>query len=133
MRRQLEGSYNIQKIIALEDEQKNKERILKSLQDESESLLKVQREQEKALQALNKEGEYDQKISELNDELRTAKEHLRKLQFKQREDEKGMKIQHEQLVLLEERCRKMRTMIKDKKKQVKSAAEEDNGQPQYTV
>ena len=29
MRRQLEGSYNIQKIIALEDEQKNKERILK--------------------------------------------------------------------------------------------------------
>jgi len=41
MRRQLEGSYNIQKIIALEDEQKNKERILKQLQDESESLLKV--------------------------------------------------------------------------------------------
>jgi hypothetical protein len=31
MRRQLEGSYNIQKIIALEDEQKNKERILKQL------------------------------------------------------------------------------------------------------
>lgn len=28
MRRQLEGSYNIQKIIALEDEQKDKERIL---------------------------------------------------------------------------------------------------------
>ena len=27
MRRQLEGSYNIQKIIALEDEQKNKERV----------------------------------------------------------------------------------------------------------
>lgn len=49
MRRQLEGSYNIYKIIALEDEQKNKERVLKSLQDESESLLKVQREQEKAL------------------------------------------------------------------------------------
>ena len=44
MRRQLEGSYNIQKIIALEDEQKNKERMLKALQDESESLVKVQRE-----------------------------------------------------------------------------------------
>ena len=44
MRRQLEGSYNIQKIVALEDEQKNKERILKTLQDESETLLKVQRE-----------------------------------------------------------------------------------------
>ena len=42
MRRQLEGSYNIDKIIALEDEMKNKERILKELQDENESLLKVQ-------------------------------------------------------------------------------------------
>ena len=82
MRRQLEGSYNIQKIIALEDEQKDKERILQQLQEESESLLKVQREQEKALHALNKEGDYDVKISELNEELRVAKEHLRKLQFK---------------------------------------------------
>jgi hypothetical protein len=41
MRRQLEGSYNIQKIVSLEDEQKNKERILKQLKEESESLLKV--------------------------------------------------------------------------------------------
>jgi len=74
MRRQLEGSYNIQKIVALEDEQKNKERILKALQDESETLLKVQREQEKALEKLNKHGDYDQKIGELGTELRTAKE-----------------------------------------------------------
>ena len=59
MRRQLEGSYNIQKIVALEDEQKNKERILKQLQDESESLLKVQKEQEKALGKLNRHGDYD--------------------------------------------------------------------------
>ena len=95
MRRQLEGSYNIQKIVALEDEQKNKERILKQLQDESESLLKVQKEQEKALGKLNRHGDYDQKIGELGSELRVAKEQLRKLQFKQREDEKSMKAQHE--------------------------------------
>lgn len=31
MRRQLEGSYNIQKIITLEDELKNKQRILKGV------------------------------------------------------------------------------------------------------
>lgn len=43
------------------------------------------------MHALNKEGEYDNKISELNDELRVAKEHLRKLQHKQREDEKNLK------------------------------------------
>ena len=74
MRRQLEGSYNIQKIIALEDEKKNKERVLKQLQDESDSLLKVQREQERALAQLNKEGEYEGKITELNEELRNAKD-----------------------------------------------------------
>jgi hypothetical protein len=34
------------------------------------------------LQALNKEGDYDKKIHELNEELKKAKEHLRKLQFK---------------------------------------------------
>ena len=43
-----------------------------------------------------------------------------------------MKVQHEQLVLLEERCRKMRTMIKDKKKQAKSAVAEENGEPHCT-
>lgn len=59
MRRQLEGSYNIQKIVALEDEQKNKERILKTLQDESETLLKVQRQQENALSKLQRHGDYD--------------------------------------------------------------------------
>ena len=95
------------KIIQLEDDLKNKQRILKSVQEENESLLKVQREQEKALQALNKEGDYDRKISDLNEELRKQKEQLRKLQFRYREEEKSMKNQHEQLVLLEERCRKM--------------------------
>ncbi len=79
------------RIIQLEDELKNKERILKGLQEENDSLLKVQKEQEKALQALNKEGDYDKKINELNEELKKSKEHLRKLQFKQREEEKNMK------------------------------------------
>ena len=41
--------------------------------------------------ALNKHGEYDGKINELGEELRTAKDHLRKLQAKHREDEKAMK------------------------------------------
>jgi hypothetical protein len=55
----------------------------------------VQTEQEKAINSLNKEGEYTFKISELSEELRQAKETLRQLQVKQRDDEKHMKIQHE--------------------------------------
>lgn len=72
MRRQLEGSYNIEKIIQLEDEMKNKEKILAELQQENESLLKVQKEQEKALHSMN-EGDVDEKISEISSELHKAK------------------------------------------------------------
>lgn len=79
MRRQLEGSYNIDKIISLEDEVKDKERILKELQNENESLMGVQKEQEKALISLKKDYEFDDKISELNSELKQAKEKLRKV------------------------------------------------------
>jgi chromosome segregation ATPase len=73
---------------------------------------------------LNKEGDYDKKINELNEELKKSKEHLRKLQFKYREDEKNMKNQHEQLILLEERCRKMVQIIKEKKKERQKLKEE---------
>lgn len=58
MRRQLEGSYNIDKIVKLEDELKNKTRILNELESEHQSLLTVQREQEKAYKQLSKEGDY---------------------------------------------------------------------------
>jgi cell division protein FtsB len=53
----------------------------------------------------------------LNEELRKQKEQLRKLQARYREEEKNMKHQHEQLVMLEERCRKMVQLIKEKKKE----------------
>lgn len=53
----------------------------------------------------------------MNEELRKQKEQLRKLQAKYREEEKNMKHQHEQLVMLEERCRKMVQLIKEKKKE----------------
>lgn len=90
------------------------------------------------MQALNKEGDYDRKINDLNEELRKQKEQLRKLQFRYREEEKSMKNQHEQLVLLEERCRKMVQLIKEKKKERLKLKEEadlpnpgGNG-PKYT-
>jgi hypothetical protein len=41
---------------------------------------------------LNKEGDYDKKINELNEELRKQKDQLRKLQARYREEEKQMKV-----------------------------------------
>jgi hypothetical protein len=116
MRRQLEESYNIQKITQLEDEQKNKKRILKELQEENAALVKVHEDQQKALSSLAKDAGYENKIYELNSELKHAKEHLRKLQQKQRDDEKTLNLQHQKLVTLEDKCRKMAILIKEKKK-----------------
>jgi chromosome segregation ATPase len=116
MRRQLEGSYNIDKIISLEDEVKNKTRILKELKEENQCLIAVQREQEKALQNMKKDYELDDKISELNDQLKQAKERLRNLQFKQRQEERLLKQQHEQAIVLKERVHRMEQLVKDHKK-----------------
>ena len=41
---------------------------------------------------MNKEGDYDKKINELNEELRKQKDQLRKLQARYREEEKQMKV-----------------------------------------
>ena len=48
-------------------------------------------------------------------ELKQAKDHLRKLAIKKREDERSMKTQHETLVALDDKCRKMAQIIKEKK------------------
>ena len=41
---------------------------------------------------MSKENDYEKKISELNVELKASKDHLRKLQQRQRDDEKSMKV-----------------------------------------
>lgn len=65
---------------------------------------------------MSKENDYEKKIYELNVELKQAKDHLRRLQYRQRDDERSMKFQHETLVALEDKCRKMAVIIKEKKK-----------------
>ena len=52
------------------------------LQEENRALVKVQKDQEKALQLLAKESEYDKKIEELQGELKQAKYQLRTLLLK---------------------------------------------------
>ena len=69
-----------------------------------------------ALKSLSKENEYEKKIHELDLELKLAKEHLRKVNTKKREDERFMKAEHDQLMALEDKCRKMAAVIKEKKK-----------------
>ena len=114
MKAQLEGSYNIQKIMSLENEYTHKKKLLKDLKHENHHIVELQRDQTRAIKILKKNGNYEKKFSELSDELKQAKHHVRRLQVKEQQDQKLMQSQHEQLIILEERARKLQAMIKSK-------------------
>jgi len=129
MRKQLEGTYNIDKIVKLEDELKDRQRVLSELEKDKEALIKVQKEQDKALNVLTKEGDYDKKISQLNTELATTKESVRALKNKLRDEEKLLKNQLQQLMTTEEKCRKLLVLVNEKK----SKKADDIGRPYVSV
>lgn len=95
MRAQLDGSYNIQKIMQLENEQSHKLRQLKKLEQDYTETIRFQKDQQKAMKVLRQNGQYEKKFTELNIELKHAKDHYRKLQVKEREDQNLMKQYHE--------------------------------------
>ena len=84
------------------------------VKQENESLTAVKKEQEKALADL-KDQELGDQLSQLNTELKEAKVKLRKLQYKQREEERILRQQHEHCIVLDERIKRMEQLVKDKK------------------
>jgi len=70
MKAQLEGSYNIQKIMALENEYTHKKNLLKDLKHENSHIVALQKDQTRAIRILKKNGNYEKKFSELSDELK---------------------------------------------------------------
>jgi len=115
MKRQLENTYNLPKVVAKEDELKAAERELKSLLDEQASLMKIKKEQSKALDFLRNEEEYSTKLQKVTDELRQAREEHRRLNDIYLENDKTMKKYHERIIVLEEKCKDIQKKIKDKK------------------
>ena len=80
MKRQLEGTYNIEKVVQMEDELKHKTRVLQGLESEHQALLSVSKQQTEAVKALSKEDVYSTNIDTLANELLEAKKKLKKLQ-----------------------------------------------------
>lgn len=75
----------------LENEQSDKLRLLKELEHEYNETMRFQKDQQKAMKVLRQNGQYEKKFTELNVELKHAKDHYRKLQVKEREDQNLMK------------------------------------------
>lgn len=73
-KRQLEHVYDSRGIQGKEDELKALQKELKNLQSEKEGLLRIKKEQNKALKVMRNDGEYDDKISKLKEQLSKLKE-----------------------------------------------------------
>jgi hypothetical protein len=103
------------------------QRELAKVVEERDALLKIKKEQNKALEFLNNEGEYEKKLSQVTNELRKAKDEHRKQNEIYLENDKIMKRLHEKIIVMEEKCKDLQKRIKDKKtEQAKPAVKGDN-------
>lgn len=78
-KRQLQHVYDSRGIQGKEDELKNLQKQLKVLQEEKEALLKVKRQQTKALKMIKNDNEYEQKVKLLKEQLSKTKEECKHL------------------------------------------------------
>lgn len=72
-KRQLEHVYDSRGVQGKEDELKNLQKQLKVLQDEKEALMKVKRQQTKALKLIRNDNEYEEKVKQLKEQLSKTK------------------------------------------------------------
>ena len=72
-KRQLEHVYDSRGVQGKEDELKNLQKELKVLQDEKDALLRVKREQSKALKMIRNDNQYEEKVKTLKQQISKAK------------------------------------------------------------
>ncbi|CDW80803.1 UNKNOWN [Stylonychia lemnae] len=120
LRKQLSESYNIERLNELENEIKNKQGRIKELKDEEMALKRVQDEQQVAIQAINREGDYDEKIQDMVTQLRSLKKQYREIYYEQLENDKVLIEKHDGLVQMDHRVRKMQHQIKEQTEGLKT-------------
>ena len=108
---QLEHSYNIELINKLEDDLKDKTNKVNQIKEEVESVQKVEKDQNGALENLNRNKENSNKISNLSEQLRVQKTEFKKMKEQSLYEEKIVKHQHEAVMRLEEKCKKIQKLI----------------------
>ena len=73
--------------------------------------------QQRAMTDLNKDEEFQTKLRSVNDEVRRVKQNLKDTQERQKELERVNQEQHLVLLAMEERSRKLQTLIQQKTRQ----------------
>lgn len=87
-----------------------------ALQEEVRLLKRVQDQQGKALETLNSETDYPQKINTILEDLRVQKEHNRVLKSKVYEAEKASRNSHDNMIKQEQTIRELKKALDDTKR-----------------
>ena len=95
----------------LENECKAKELAIFKVQDQIQQIRKVGMNQQRAMTDLNKDEEFQTKLRQVNDEVRRVKHSLKETQDRQKELDRVNQEQHLVLLAMEERSRKLQTLI----------------------
>lgn len=115
---------------ALENRLKESERLNKEYQQEIKAMQRIQAQQGKALESMTNETELPSRLNALQNDLRVQKEQNRIFRQKLYEAEKNNVRLHEQMVMLEETVRELRSAVsgkamrdvKDKQQEIVSAS-----------
>lgn len=102
----------MRRVIDLENEEKAKKKFVAKLQREEQMLSKANGE---CKNAPENDALFKRKKERLKEELKVHKAELKEKQGLLRKQEKHMKEQHENLIKLEAKCRKLQTLINEHK------------------
>ncbi len=108
MRQKIDTDPGVDKQMQLEANLREAEKRNNELMREIKALQKIQNDQSKALEKITNTNDYVQKVKNLMDELRWAKERIREVEEKSKRDDKTIKSQHEHLIRLEEQCKSLK-------------------------
>ncbi|OMJ69756.1 hypothetical protein SteCoe_32441 [Stentor coeruleus] len=129
MKKELEGSLNMQSIVELENKTTYLTKRIEELKNEHKSLRKYEIMYKKLLDNAQSTNSYPEKISKLREEIRSNKDRYKELISKLKIDERAYKTQHERCVDLEERCRKLWEFIKAKRKADEEGKQKNSENP----
>jgi hypothetical protein len=110
-KKQLEHVYDSKGIQDKEDELKLLQGELRGLESEKEGLLRVKKEQSKALRMMRNEGEYEEKIGHLKEQLVRLKDECKGLSEKLIENERVLRKNHEMFITKQDKIKEMEGRI----------------------
>lgn len=110
-KRQLEHSYQLNNVIAKEDELNYLKKQFAELASEKESLLRIQKEQKKALNELYDPTQEEEEKQKLSEQLRAAKQEYKEINDEYMRYDKAVKKNHDKLIGLRQEVNDLKQKI----------------------